>query len=58
MKKCKHIIGQYFHSSSELYNFSYGSERDGEETIAGYYPFCNKCGKRITEKIIKEYLKK
>lgn len=51
---CKyHVIGQYYHSSSELYNFCLGSEIDGLGTSLGitYYNYCPKCGEKITERI-------
>jgi len=56
--KCKHVIGRYFHSNSEIFNFSYKSELDGFSEIWKYYNFCHNCGTRITKKLIKEYLKK
>jgi len=53
MKKCKlHIIGQYWHSSSELNNFVIGEDIDGEGTISGYYNYCPTCGTKITKTII------
>lgn len=53
-KYCKfHIIGQYWHSSSELCNFCIGADIDGlghmENVI--YYQYCPMCGEKITEKI-------
>ena len=52
--KCKfHVIGQYWHSSSELRNFCLKSEIDGLGTSLGviFYKFCPNCGEKITEKI-------
>ena len=52
--RCKfHIIGQYFHSSSELVNFCIASDIDGmgRRDAILYYQFCPSCGEKITEKI-------
>ena len=52
--RCKyHIIGRYFHSSSELVNFCIESDIDGigrRDDIL-YYQYCPNCGEKITEKI-------
>ena len=53
-KKCKtHMIGQFWHSSSELCNYRIGSEIDGMGQVADYYRYCPDCGARITKAIIK-----
>ncbi len=53
-KKHYHIIGQYWHSSSELVNYKLRSDIDGLGDRAGYYKFCPECGKEITKEIIIE----
>ena len=54
MKKCKyHVIGQYWHSSSELCLYCRGSDIDGLGMVGDYFNFCPYCGERITKKIIK-----
>lgn len=55
-KACLHVIGSYFHSSSELCDFCTPKDIDGEGTIAGYYSYCNKCGTKITKAIIKKQM--
>lgn len=52
--RCKyHIIGQYFHSSSELCNFCIKDDIDGMGSSLGiiYYQYCPSCGEKITEQI-------
>ena len=56
-KKCLHVLGMFFHSSSELHDFSRPGDIDGEGTIAGYYDHCHLCGIRITKEIIKKQMK-
>ena len=48
-----HVIGQYYHSASELYNFCIKADIDGLGTFLGliYYNYCPMCGEKITEKI-------
>ena len=53
-KKHYHVIGQYWHSSSELINYCVGSDIDGLGGTYGYYKYCPTCGKKITKKIINE----
>lgn len=51
---CKfHIIGQYYHSVSELCNFCIKADIDGAgfSISAIYYSYCPLCGVKITEKI-------
>ena len=57
-RKHFHTIGQYWHSSSELINFSYGSHCDGLGNVAQYYAYCPDCGKEITKEIIKDYMRR
>ena len=55
-KKCFHVLGMFFHSSSELHDFSRPEDIDGIGDIAGYYEHCHKCGIRITKEIIKQQM--
>jgi len=53
-KSCKHIIGEYWHSCSELYSFRHPEEIDGLGDVLGYFKYCSLCG----EKIKKSYINK
>jgi hypothetical protein len=55
--KCLHVIGMYFHSSSELHDFCTVDGIDGLGDIAGYYEHCHKCGAKITKEIIEKQMK-
>jgi hypothetical protein len=60
MKKqnCNHIIGQYYHSNSELQDFCYASEMDGLGEVATFWNFCPLCGVELTKNIIKKAMSK
>jgi len=58
MKKHLHIVGQYYHSCSETFNFAILSEIDGLGKIACYYKYCPECGVKLTKKIIQDQFKK
>ena len=57
-KECLHVIGMFFHSSSELHDFRTPEDIDGLGDIAGYYDHCHLCGAEITKKIIKKQMRK
>lgn len=51
-KKHLHVIGLYWHSSSELHLYRRGSEQDGIGGTYCYFQFCPECGKRLTKRIL------
>jgi len=54
VRKCRwHILGQYYHSVSELVHFACPEDIDGmgHTFPLQYYGFCPICGTEITEEI-------
>ncbi len=46
------MLGEFWHSSSELCAFSKLDDIDGLATLSGFFKFCSNCGIEITKEII------